>query len=543
MDSPKDTIQDYTFTCKGGLDNQNTYVELAENTPGAALQLVNFEPSIYGGYRRINGFSPLNDSYTEVDSVNAEGKVLGVFIYQNEIYAARKQQSGTTYKIYRFDSGSGWVAQSPGFTLNTTDGTYTVTRVSYDTFSLSGTDMIIFADGVNYAYMFDGTTWTQIKSTNTGADYANAGGNQVLDKPSLVEIYQNHIFLSGDPTASGVICHSSPSLEYDWLVANGAGQIVAGFDINQIKVWRDFMYVFGLEDIGYVGVSSTNFVFKSVTTTVGCIAPFSVVETDGDLLYLSQGGFRTIAGTDKINDVEINVVSKKVLGLTNTLTSTYTSNDVVGYTIPSKSQVRFTWNLSTVSTADTRGVIGGIREDMMGNRSWEWGELLGISTYVATSGRVSGIEYVIHGDYSGNVFRQEIGNDFNGANIPATYTTPHLDFGTPLHRKMLRDIFVFIRSEGTTDISYALSYNWDDKDKLVPPTEVIAGDERDTTQYGDGTQYGDVGATYGAGVYPLFAKSIRGTCQSVKISFTTSGMESPYTIQTIFIQYSGKGRR
>ena len=44
----------FPFSCEGGLVlNQSTLTM----KPGQALELLNFEPDIEGGYRRISGFS------------------------------------------------------------------------------------------------------------------------------------------------------------------------------------------------------------------------------------------------------------------------------------------------------------------------------------------------------------------------------------------------------------------------------------------------------------------------------------------------------
>ena len=44
----------FPFVCEGGLVlNQSTFIM----KPGQALELLNFEPDIEGGYRRITGFS------------------------------------------------------------------------------------------------------------------------------------------------------------------------------------------------------------------------------------------------------------------------------------------------------------------------------------------------------------------------------------------------------------------------------------------------------------------------------------------------------
>ena len=44
----------YPFICEGGLvKNKSTFIM----KPGEAIELLNFEPDIEGGYRRINGFN------------------------------------------------------------------------------------------------------------------------------------------------------------------------------------------------------------------------------------------------------------------------------------------------------------------------------------------------------------------------------------------------------------------------------------------------------------------------------------------------------
>jgi hypothetical protein len=543
MDIPKDKIQDFTVICEGGLDSKNTFIELSRNTPGAATQLINFEPGLYGGYRRINGFEYLDANYPEVDSAAAEGKVLGLIIFMDEIYAMRKQQSGTTYKVYRYDSGSGWVAQTLGFTLNTTAASKTVDKIRYEVFNFGDGDMLCFVDGVNPATLFDGTNWTQIISSNTGADFANAGGNQALDAPAWVESFSQHLFFTDDPDSKSVVAHSAPRDATDWTAASGGGQIITGFNVNGFKPWRDRLYVFGRENIGYVSVDGTDFVFKNVSDTIGLISPDTLVEINGDLLFLSQDGFRPIAGTDKIDDIQLNTLSRKIQKLVTELSSTYPDSQVSACTIRSKNQVRFFFNSETVDTAATRGILGGIRESN-GQMSWEWGELLGIQAAVTTSGWINDVEYVIHGDYAGNVFRQERGNSFNGADITAVYTTPYLDINSPMIRKKMRDVHVFIEPEGTVNIQAAVTYDWADPDKLNPAAYTLEGSDVAAAVYGGASAiYGATGIVYGAGVYPVLKEGIQGTFYSAKISFSTTGTEAPYAIQTLIYEFTPQGRR
>jgi hypothetical protein len=543
MDTPKDKIQDFTIVCEGGLDNKNTFIELSRNTPGAATQLINFEPGLYGGYRRINGFQYLNATYPEVDPTNAEGPILGLVIYNDEIYAMRKQTSGATYKVYLYDADSGWVAQTLGFTLNTTSGTKIIKRIRYEVFNFGDGKTLCFVDGINNAVLFDGTNWSQIDSGSTGSTFANAGGNQALDAPAWVESFSQHLFLTDDPDNPSVVAHSAPRAAYDFRVASGAGQVVAGWDTNGFRPWRDRLYVFGRENIGYISLNGTDFVFKNVADGIGCISPDTIVEINGDLLFLSQDGFRPISGTDKVDDIELSTLSRKVQKLVKDLADTYPDEEVTAVVVRQKSQVRFFFNSSTVTTADTRGVIAGIRE-RDGQISWEWGELLGIQALVPTSGWINNTEYILHGDYDGNVFRQEIGNSFNDDNIQAVYSTPYIDLQTPLIRKKMRDVHVFIEPEGLVNLQAVVNYDWRDPNKLNPNSYTLEGSDVAASVYGGADAiYGASGIVYGGGIFPVIREGVQGTFYSIQISFSTNGTEAPYAIQTLMYEYTPQGRR
>ena len=54
-----DEIQSFKLVSSGGLNSNQNHLFLAEAAPGAATRLVNYEPSLYGGYRRIEGFGLL----------------------------------------------------------------------------------------------------------------------------------------------------------------------------------------------------------------------------------------------------------------------------------------------------------------------------------------------------------------------------------------------------------------------------------------------------------------------------------------------------
>ena len=113
-----DRIESYKVICGGGLNSNENHLDLSDNAAGAATRLVNYEPSLYGGYRRIEGYEAFSSSYPEVDDVDspgsAEGKVLGVAIFKDDvtnstkIIAARKDVGATTYSFYHYTTLIGW---------------------------------------------------------------------------------------------------------------------------------------------------------------------------------------------------------------------------------------------------------------------------------------------------------------------------------------------------------------------------------------------------------------------------------------------------
>ena len=53
----------YPFEFQGGLVTNLSPLQQGTRLPGSARVLRNFEPSIEGGYRRIEGFSKYDDAY------------------------------------------------------------------------------------------------------------------------------------------------------------------------------------------------------------------------------------------------------------------------------------------------------------------------------------------------------------------------------------------------------------------------------------------------------------------------------------------------
>src|SRR5690606_26752678 len=136
----------------------------------------------------------------------------------------------------------------------------------------------------------------------------------------------------------------------------GAGQIIVGFDVVQIKPWRDNLIVFGLNKIKYISPAETVFVIQGMTDELGCISSDSVVEANGDLLFMSQDGVRPISATERNEDFELSSISKAIQPIYVNLTGAIGLDTVSALTIRSKSQVRFFISQATIPEQSAEGI-------------------------------------------------------------------------------------------------------------------------------------------------------------------------------------------
>ena len=369
-----DNLGSFKVFAQGGLNLNRDVLSQGETQPGSATTLINYETAVTGGYRRVSGFS--NDYGT----VTGTGSVLGVAVangINDGILAARKPSSGNNYLHKWNSSSSSWDAV-------TTSGSPTmvgVTKVRFTRYNF-GSPKVILTDGINPAATYDGTTYTQITHADAPTD------------PKFAEVFQNHMFLAGDPAEETNLYFSAPYAETDYSAANGAGVINVGFPIVSIKPFRDSLFIFGINNIKrLVGNNIANFVLEHVTDDLGCLASDSVVEIGGDLLFLSQDGIRPISGTNKIGDVQLESLSKNIQSLFTDVILEEDLDALSSVVVRNKSQFRLFYDVDNAN-----GLIGGLRLGQQGGINFEFGQLLGIEVTCANSAYIGQFEFVVHGD-------------------------------------------------------------------------------------------------------------------------------------------------
>ena len=435
------------------------------------------------------------------------------------------------YTIYKYQT-SGWLALSVVDSTGsaTTLNNATVKKLRTSTHTFGGVHEVVIVDGKNLPSLYSGSgnvTLLPSSSSTTGA--------------SITTDFRNRQFYAGFSTNPDNIIFSDGG-DADDFTNLQAATFSVGFNITGMAKFRDGLFVFGKDRIKKVVPDATlTFAQQEVTNNIGCIATDSIIELGGDVLFLASDGIRPIQGTARIGDIELETVSKPVQQLLQSLPDTHDLENMSSVVIRNKSQFRYFFPKTTTAQADTPGIIGGLRfaDRRVG---WEFGELLGIRSFVATSGLVNDVEMILHGDLNGEIFRQEVGSTFNGGDVTAVYASPFLYFDSTERRKIYQHISLFTRPEGTATINLGIAYNWDDPNTPDPTTYSL-------TTAGALARYTTTASTYDASFTfdgsssPVLETNIQGSGRAISLVITSTGTQAPYSISGFSITYQDAGYR
>jgi len=509
-----ENLASFKVFCQGGLNTSRDVLSQGENQPGSATALINYEPAVTGGYRKINGFA------NNYGTVTGTGNVLGVAVadgINDGILACRKPSSGNNYLHKWNNSNSSWTAI-------TTSGSPTmvgVTKVRFSKFNF-GTPKVVLTDGINPAATYDGTTYTQITHSDAPTD------------PKFSAIFQNHLFLAGDPAHPTKLFFSAPLAETDFAASNGAGVINVGFPIVAIKSFRNELFIFGATNIKKLaGTALANFVLQTVTDDLGCLATDSVIEIGGDLVFLSQDGLRPISGTAKIGDVNLETVSKNIQSIFTDIIFDIDLEGLNAVVIRQKTQFRYFF-----AGSDSQGIIGGFRQTPNGLQ-FEYSQMLGITATCAASGYIGQNEIVIHGTSTGKVQQQESGNSFAGEPIFSIFQTPFFHMQDPEQRKIFYNVATYLRSEGDNSIVMSAVYDYEDVDTLNPTNFDLS--TTGAAAFFNEATYNST-AIFDGNPSPVQRTNISGSGKSASFKFVTNDTNASHSVQGLVVTF-GVGDR
>ena len=531
--------QPFSVPLSGGLNKSTNSFDLLQ-TPGIATKLRNFEPAIEGGYRRINGYTQFGDG-TRPNTSNA---ILGLHVYGDGVIAA----SGTN--LYFSLDGDSWLqinrdsVAGGGDNYSTFTGRSALARTSqstahfatYEGDSTYG-EALITDEGSGVKPFYFKMTGTGALSNRTYFAKEITVSGTVY--PKYCVIHDKHLVVAGASSAPNTIYYSGTS-DIDDFSSSGSGSILLDDKVVGLKSFRNDLIIFctnsiyKLENIN----NASTITVTPITQNVGCVDGNTIQEFAGDLIFLAPDGFRTIAGTSRIDDVELGTISKPIQPIINDIVNASNSYTFSSIVLRNKSQYRMYYSASGGTVTNTYGIVGTLRE-----KGFEWSETVGIIAPAITSGfNNNGIEKLFHGDWSGYVYNHDTGNAFNPegteTNIVAEYQSPDFDYGDLGTVKTLGHVKISFTPEGVVQPTLRIRYDYGDSNVPQPadmeldsiPVPAIFGTAVFNTH------------TFGALEQPLVRQSLTGSGHSNFFRIYSDDTNPPYIVNGLYINYRPSGR-
>jgi hypothetical protein len=594
--------QGISINCEGGLDLVSS-TSLLFRTPGVAQRLNNFESSIHGGYRRISGFSKFGSSQVsggnQLEGIFRYAKGVVACASSNIFYSA-DGNSWTQVNKDTYQTKTGTVAVTSGSATITGSGTAFTTEFAIgDDILINGeqflvlsiaTDTSMTADGnfassaSSQAIKKNGATISQLNSASAvsrgsqslceftvyesnkqyGKLYIADGENKIAElvieitdagvhtfsfkelnrsaptDPSLVTIFGERLIVAGQSSNPQQVAYSTRLTPENFTGAS-AGTVDVGDQIVGIKSFRNKLIVFCKNSIYQLSNLDSTAVLSSVTKNIGCVSGKTIQEIGGDLIFLAPDGLRTIAGTARIDDIELGSISRKILPVfrddvfPNLSTITFSS-----MVIREKSQYRLFYFKNGTADLQQKGILGTFKISSQGVPLYEWSQTTGIPARITHSGfDENDNEVHYHATTDGRVYNHDTGTSFDGSNIQCEYKTPDLDYGDSGVRKTLYYIKTSIRAEGANDnLKVLCRYDFDDNN-VPQPTELAIGSLASPAVFGTAVF---ASAVFGQTLFPQQKINLTGSGFTNNFRISSNGTGSSYTVSGFYVDYIPGGR-
>ena len=596
--------QGASITVQGGLDLVSSSHALFR-TPGAATKLQNFESATTGGYRRISGYQKWGTTSAVSPSGTATDLIHGIKNYNDGVLVAQANDlfwsnSGTSYVQINKDTFvaiSGTVSISSGSaTVTGTSTTFTtslhvndvikidnnyyhILSIQSDTeltldinanTTITKNGLTLYNSGITSGSLASATTITRTNQSNVqfinfesegnaGAIYFVDGQNKIgefqidsdgyhfleiersaPEKCKFIEKFSERIIVAGTPDAPSTVYYSTRLKPWDFEQAS-SGSIDVGDVVTGIKVFRNSLIIFCKNSIYELTNLDSTPIIKSVTKNIGCVSGNSIQEIGGDLIFLAPDGLRTVAGTARIDDVELGSISRKILPLVNDLINNFSIYTISSIVIRERSQYRLFYYKTGEADSGQKGIIGTFKYSSEGIPAFEWSETKGLPVKFCTSDLNStGTEVIFHADESGYLYQHDTGNSFDGDNVVAEFQTPDMDYGDNGLRKSLYKVKANIEPEGIqNDLKLRIRYDFDNSE-VPQPNNFNVGNLSSPAQFGSAV-FGT--GIFGASTLPSKSIIVHGSGFSNSFKFFSDDTNSPYSVNGMFVSFIAGGRR
>lgn len=373
-------------------------------------------------------------------------------------------------------------------------------------------DRVYGCNGANYAFEFDGTNISTIRTGMT------------VDAPNHIQAHANRLFLSFGPSVQ----FSGTGSPFVWSAVLGAGEIRARRSVTALHIVpggeNAAMMIATIEETAVLyGTSSSDFKYVEHSRSGGAAAR-SVQAIGGSYFFgpagltsfnavQQYGNFASIGLTDGIRSF----VQERAQAVTDSCIN------------HGRSQYRifFSDGYGLIATIVANKYLGSmpVRFKTAVNCVWN-------------SGAESGNEKTYFGGADGMVYQLDVGTSFDGDPIDASFATA-FNFSRGFDtRKRFRKARIEVQGESYAEVAvkWELDYGGTDIDQsesFTTPIPVFSG------TWDDGSTWGDADPDFGSRSLAPVDINMTGTGSSLSMTFS---QYSPYwpewTVNSIGLHYS-----
>lgn len=455
-----------------------------------------------------------------IDVVPGSGNILGVWLYDDVVYAFRNNSGGTATAMYKsttsgwslvslgrelsFDAGSAEISEGDAVTGATSSATGTVTRVVLESGSWDGGDAVgrlIFASitgtfqdnenlqvssstkavaasadsaitmsgtGGRFEFVnhnFTGSTDTKRMYGCDGANHAFEFDGTVFvpihtgmttDTPSHIAVHKQQLFLS----FRGSVQHSAPGKPYVWDAIVGASEIAMGDEVTGFMSSAGALMIATRNDLALLyGSGVADWQLVPFDQEQGAIA--YTIQHIGFTLMLDDRGLGTLEAAQQFGNFSSATLSKRIQTWLLSKRKIATASVIVR----DKNQYRvfFSDGTALYVTLDNGKVVGMLRQ------------LLSNAVRCACScEKNDGTEAVFFGSSNGYVYQMEKGTSFDGENIEYFLTTVFNHTGSPRVEKSWRKATFELAGDGYFEFSFTYYLGYAAADVEQPANTTVA---------------------------------------------------------------------
>ena len=531
--------QPYTVACEGGLVTASNQIDLLR-TPGSAIELQNFEISVEGGYRRINGFSKYGGANATLPT-GTTSTIQGIIPYADGVIVC------ASTNIYFSNDGVNWLqinrssVSSSGDNHTAFTGRSLLTRtnqgqVQFALFEGPNYEhgQIVIADENNKPYSFRMEGSGALTSRTFFSEEITVSGTKGVQ---FITHHDRHLIAAGVEDNLSTVYYSA-LLDPTDFSGTGSGAITLTDQIVGVASFRADLFIFcknSIHKLININTPSTTAVVP-IAESVGCLSGYSIQEIAGDLIFLAPDGIRTIAGTARIGDVELGTVSKQIQPIITTLAQNINLYQITSTVIREKSQYRLFYTNLGASENAQRGIIGTLRP-----KGFEWSETKGLEvTAIGADFDATEVERYYHGSKSGYIYLHDDGNNFDGGAIIARYKTPDYDYGDLGTLKTLHYCKVSIGAEGIVTPELQVKFEYSNTEIPQHTNNFSFGTVNPSAVFGEAVFGSNV---FGATSNPMVRIPLQGSGTSNSFTILSSDTKAPYKINGLYVDYIPSGRR